>query len=121
MVVESRPSKVDVIQGQAYFSVCAIGTGFVGPNQTITSIPIGISIYKTKTINGWAEFDGNLKIYVAPASGNFHPYPYYSASISSGTTFSFSFTEPFEEMKVEITNTSTTTGRACVYVDLIVL
>jgi hypothetical protein len=109
------------IQAQYYSSIVAISTGFVAPNQTITSNTIVIDRFRTKTISGWSNFNGNLKIYVAPVSGIFHPYPYYSSNITSGTTFSFSFTEAFAEMKVSITNTSTTTGNACVYVSLGVL
>jgi hypothetical protein len=109
------------VQAQYYSSIVAISTGFVAPNQTITSNAIVIDRFRTKTISGWSNFNGNLKIYVAPVSGIFHPYPYYSSNITSGTTFSFSFTEAFAEMKVSITNTSTTTGNACVYVSLGVL
>ena len=125
MVVESRPSKVDVrtIQGQVYFSVRAIDAASVAPNQTITSNPIDISNFRTKTISGYSEFNGTIKIYVAPTSdaAAFYPYPYYSADISSGTTFSFSFTEAFALVKVEVTNTSTAAGNIVVYATMSVL
>jgi hypothetical protein len=140
MVVESRPSisipaqvsaiidqvsyvtSVGGIEKQNYNQVLAINTT-VDPNITVSSNPIDISRFKTKTISGYSTFNGNIKIYVAPTTNatTFYPYPYYTANISSGTTFSFSFTEVFALVRVEVTNTDTTSGNVVVYVTMSVL
>jgi hypothetical protein len=99
-------------QNYAYGPI--ISTGYVGANSGIISTPISIANYRTKTIQGWAKFNGVLKIYTSYAPGQTHPYPYYATTISSGTTFTASFSEAFYEVKVEIDNTSSTTGLAFV-------
>ena len=123
-IVDVRTGTVDVkaIQSQNYNSVQAINAT-VDPNATVASNPIDISRFKTKTISGYSEFNGTIKIYVATTSdaAAFYPYPYYTASISSGTTFSFSFTEAFALVKVEVTNTSTAAGNIVVYATMSVL
>jgi len=116
------PFPIVEIQAQYYNSVSVINIA-VNPNQTITSDPVDISKFRTKTISGYSEFNGTLKIYVAPTidTTTFYPYPYYTADISANSTFSFSFTEAFALVKVEVTNTSTTAGKAVVYVTMSVL
>jgi hypothetical protein len=106
MAVDIYP-KVTVAT-QNFISIDAISTGYVGSGITVTSSPISISDYKTKTVQGWANFNGTLTIYTSYSPGLFHPYPYYSTTINSGTTFTASFSEAFAEVKVSIKNTSST-------------
>jgi len=84
------------------------GTTLAANTEKLTNA-VSVSNYEKKTISGWANFDGTVKIYVAPVSGMFHPYPYCTQSISSGETFSFSFTECAAEVKVGITPSATGT------------
>ena len=110
------------IKSNNYSSVLAINTT-VDPNTTVSSNPIDISKYRTKTISGYSTFNGNIKIYVAPTTNatTFYPYPYYTADISKNNMFSFSFTEAFALVKVEVINTDTTSGNIVVYVTMSVL
>ena len=124
VTVTSGATAPTITTGQttaSYFDIVAIATGYVGVNQTLTSSAISISNYKTKTVQGWATFGGTLTIYTAPSPGNFHPYPYYTTTITTGTTFTASFSEAFAELKVSITNTSSYTGLTFVDVALSVL
>jgi hypothetical protein len=140
MVVESRPlvqipaqvsaiidqvsyvTSVGGIEKQNYNQILAINTT-VDPNTTVASDPIDISKYRTKTISGYSTFNGTIKIYVAPTTNTttFYPYPYYTADISKNNMFSFSFTEAFALVKIEVTNTDTTSGNIVVYVTMSVL
>jgi len=109
------------VQQQGFMGLAAISTGYVGAGTGVITTPISIYYYRTKTIQGWTQFDGVLKIYTSYSPGQVHPYPYYSINISSGTTFTASFTEAFAEVVIEIDNTSSTTGLAFVAIDAGVL
>jgi hypothetical protein len=104
------------IQAIYYSPVIAISTGYVGAGETKVSDPIDVDTFRTKTIQGWAEFDGEIVIETAMLTNQFNPYPYYKTTISSGTTFTLSFTEVVSQVRIKLTNTSTTTGRAFVAV-----
>jgi len=104
------------IQAIYYSPVIAISTGYVGAGETKVSDPIDVDTFRTKTIQGWAEFDGEIVIETAMLTNQFNPYPYYKTTISSGTTFTLSFTEVVSQVRIKLTNTSATTGRAFVAV-----
>jgi len=108
-------------------------TGNVGVTKTFTSTvllnnvtvaPSGIatgtshveiSAYETKTIVGKAEFDGTLHIDVSPSGTTNYFQDVYTSSISSGESFSASFTEAFDYMVVRVENTSSATGNVTVW------
>ena len=104
------------LQAIYYSPVIAISTGYVGAGETKVSDPIDVDTFRTKTIQGWAEFDGEIAIETAMLANKFNPYPYYKTTISSGTTFTLSFTEVVSQVRIKLTNTSTTTGLAFVAV-----
>jgi len=93
---------------QVTTQLIASGTTLASATETLSSA-VDIDKFERKTVLGFTNFDGTLKIYLAPVSGRFLPYAYYSASISSGTTFSASFSENAAQVKVGITPSATGT------------
>jgi hypothetical protein len=102
------------IVGEGFLGIAAISTGYVNPGTGIKTAPIPVYQFKTKTVHGWANFNGTLKIYTSYLPGQVHPYPYSTTTINSGTTFTVSFTDSSADVVIEIDNTSSTGGLAFV-------
>jgi len=100
-----------------YMASVQVVTGLVNPGSIVTGTEhVAIGSYRTKTVVGRCYFDGTLHIDCSPSGTTNYFTDVYTASISSGTTFTASFTEAFDYMVVRIENTSSATGSANVWV-----
>ncbi len=110
MVEEARrrPEVTAKARYQVTTEIIASGTTLAANVETLPGA-IDVDKFERKTVVGWANFDGKLRIYVAPIRDHFNPYCYYEGNISSGTTFTASFTECFAQVAVGITPSATGT------------
>lgn len=104
---------------KSFSSTKVIDNAVVSPGGIVTGSTVRIAFYETKTVTGKSEFDGKLHIDVSPSGTTNFLQDIYVVNISSGVTFSASFTEVFDYMVVRVENTSTTTGIVNVWVDML--
>ena len=100
-----------------YLAPVQVVNTLVNPGSIVTgSEHVSVANYRTKTVIGKCDFDGTLHIDCSPSGTNNYFTDVYTQSISSGSSFTASFTEAFDYVIVRIENTSSATGSAVVWV-----
>ena len=87
----------------------------VSPGSVVATEGVRISPYLTKTVIGRCEFDGVLHVDISPSGTTNYFTDVYTVNVAANRVFTVSWTEAGDYASIRIENTSTTSGRAIIW------